>query len=203
MNHEVPMSFRDLVTRSRSIRRFDESFEVGGSVLAELVELACFTPSAANRQPLKYLAVTGSDATGKVFPCLRWAGYLPDWPGPETGERPSAFLVMLCRKEAVAGAACDSGIAAQTIMLGAAEKELGCCIIGAFDRDRLMSALDIPDSWTILVVIALGKPVETVVIDLIDGAGDISYRRDRYGIHHVPKRKVDDVLVTAEKLRDI
>ena len=197
------MSFRDLVTRSRSIRRFDEQFEVAGSVLAELVELTCFTPSAANRQPLKYLAVTGSDATEKVFPCLSWAGYLPEWPGPEPGERPSAFLVMLCRKEAVAGAACDSGIAAQTIMLGAAEKGLGCCIIGAFERDRLMSGLDIPDSWTILLVIAIGKPVETVVIDLIDEPGDIRYWRDRYGLHHVPKRKVDDVLVTAEKLRDI
>jgi nitroreductase len=196
------MSFRDLVTKSRSIRRFDEHFEVSGSVIRELVELACFTPSAANRQPLKYLAVAGSDAIDKVFPSLRWAGYLNEWPGPEPGERPYAYLVMLCRKEDVSGAACDSGIAAQTIMLGAAEMGLGGCIIGAFDRDRLMVELDIPQSWTVLMVIALGKPVETVVIDLIDEGSDIRYRRDRHGIHHVPKRKVEDVLVTAKSLRE-
>ncbi|NTU58091.1 MAG: nitroreductase family protein [Chlorobiaceae bacterium] len=195
------MGFRELVTKSRSVRRFDEQFEVAGRVLAELVELACFTPSAANRQPLKYLAVTGAEATELVFPCLRWAGYLTEWPGPGMGERPSAFLIMLCRKEDAAGAACDSGIAAQTIMLGATERGLGGCIIAAFDRARLMSALDIPDSWTVLMVMAIGKPVESVVIDLIDAGGDIRYWRDRYGVHHVPKRRVDDVLVKVEDLR--
>ena len=196
------MNFRDLVTNSRSIRRFDEHFEVSGSVIRELVELACFAPSAANRQPLAYLAVTGAEALEKVFPNLRWAGYLKEWPGPEPGERPSAYLVMLCRKEDVSCAACDSGIAAQTIMLGAAGMGLGGCIVGAFDRDRLMMELDIPQSWTVLMVIALGKPVETVVIDLIDAGGDIRYWRDPHGIHHVPKRKVDDVLVTVKSLRE-
>jgi nitroreductase len=196
------MILRDLVTKSRSFRRFDERFEVAGIALRELVELACFTPSAANRQPLRYLAVSGSDAMDKVFPYLRWAGYLNEWPGPEPGERPSACLVMLCRKEEVSSVACDSGIAAQTIMLGAAEMGLGGCIIGAFDRDRLMTELDISQSWTVLMVIALGKPVETVVIDLIDAGGDIRYWRDQHGIHHVPKRKVDDVLVSAKSLRE-
>jgi nitroreductase len=195
------MNIRELVTRSRSIRRFDEHFEVTGEVLAELVELACFVPSSANRQPLKYLAMTGSEGLTKVFPCLKWAGYLKEWPGPGKGERPTAYLVMLCRKEDASGAACDSGIAAQTIMLGAAEKGLGGCIVAAIDRDRLMSGLDIPESWTIPMVIALGKPVETVVIDLIDTEGDIRYWRDSHGIHHVPKRKLGDVLVTAESLR--
>ncbi|NTW51944.1 MAG: nitroreductase family protein [Chlorobiaceae bacterium] len=194
--------FRELVTRSRSIRRFDEQFEVGPEVLSELVELACYTPSAANRQPLRYFAVTGVRGAEKVFPSLGWAGYLKDWPGPGPGERPTAFLVMLCLKADALGASCDSGIAAQTIMLGAAEKGLGGCIVGAFDGDRLASALDIPDPWTVLLVIALGKPVETVVIDLIEEGGDIRYWRDQYAVHHVPKRKVDDVLVTdAKQLR--
>jgi nitroreductase len=194
--------FRELVTRSRSIRRFDESAEVSDAMLRELVELVCYTPSAANRQPLRFLPVTGAEMLDKVFPCLKWAGYLEAWPGPEPGERPAAALVMLCRKEDAAGAACDSGIAAQTILLGAAEKELGGCIIAAIDRERLMPSLGIPDAWTVLLVIALGKPAETVVIDQIEPGGDIRYWRDQYGIHHVPKRKVDELLVTAEKLRE-
>jgi nitroreductase len=195
------MRFRELVTRSRSIRRFDESFDVSDATLRELVELACYTPSAANRQSLRFMPVTGADMLDKVFPCLRWAGYLKDWPGPEPGERPSAALVMLCRKEDAVGAACDSGIVAQTIMLGAAEKELGGCIIAAIDRQRLMASLGISDAWTVLLVIALGKPAETVVIDQIEPGGDIRYWRDQYGIHHVPKRMVDELLLTPEKLR--
>ena len=195
------MNFRDLVTRSRSCRRFDESFPIGPEVLEGLVELACLVPSAANRQPLRYLPVTDHELAGKVFGCLQWAGYLKDWPGPGPGERPSAYLVMLCPAEEASGAACDSGIAAQTILLGAAEQGLGGCIIGAVDRSRLMQVLGIPDTWAVLMVIALGRAAETIVIDLIDAGGDIRYWRDKYGIHHVPKRKASDVLVTGDELQ--
>jgi nitroreductase len=194
------MIFRELVTRSRSYRRFDESVTVDEGVLSGLVELACYTPSAANRQPLRYMAVTDSETADEVFSCLRWAGYLTLWLGPEAGERPSAYLVMLCRKEAAVAAACDSGIAAQTILLGATECGLGGCIIAALDRDRLMSVLNIPETHSVLMVIALGKPVETVVIDQIDADGDIRYWRDSYAVHHVPKRRVCDVMVSAEDL---
>jgi len=196
------MKFRELVTRSRSIRRFDESVEVSASTLRDLVELACYVPSAANRQPLRYLPVTGCEMLERVFPCLKWAGYLEEWLGPEPGERPPAGLVVLCRNENTAGAACDSGIAAQTILLGAAEKELGGCIIAAIDREQLMRELDLPDGWAVLMVIAIGKPAETVVIDQIEPDGDIRYWRDQQGIHHVPKRQVDELLVTAAQLRE-
>lgn len=196
------MKFRELVTRSRSIRRFDEHVVVNDATLRDLVELVCYTPSAANRQPLRFLPVIGAEMLDKVFPCLKWAGYLKEWIGPEPGERPTAGLVMLCRKEDADRVACDSGIAAQTIMLGAAEKELGGCIVAAIDRERLMASLGIPDAWAVLLVIALGKPAETVVINQIEPDGDIRYWRDEYGIHHVPKRRVDEVMVTADQLRE-
>lgn len=196
------MKFRELVTRSRSIRRFDESAEVSAGTLRDLVELACYVPSAANRQPLRYLPATGSEMLDRIFPCLKWAGYLEEWSGPQLGERPSAAFVVLCRDEDVAGAACDSGIAAQTILLGAAERGLGGCIVAAIDRERLARSLGIPDGWTVLMVIALGKPAETVVIDQIELGGDICYWRDEHGIHHVPKRQVDELIVTSAQLRE-
>lgn len=189
------MNFRDLVTRSRSFRRFDERCPVGLETLEALVEMAAFTPSAANRQPLRYLPVADPGTAAEVFGCLTWAGCLEEWPGPEPGERPTAYLVMLCDRAGASAAACDSGIAAQTIMLGACDLGLGGCIVGAVDRDRLRVLLGIPDAFEILLVIALGRPVETVVIDLVDEGEDIRYRRDRYGIHHVPKRKVGDLLL--------
>lgn len=195
------MGLRDLVTRNRSCRRFDESFQVDRKVLEELVGLACLTPSAANRQPIRYLPVTDPAVAAKVFSCLKWAGYLKAWPGPADGERPTAYLVMFCLGDQATAAACDSGIAAQTILLGATEQGLGGCIIGAVDRSRLMSELEIPETWAVLMVIALGRPAETVVVDLIDDDGDIRYWRDRHGIHHVPKRKVADMMVTIETLQ--
>lgn len=195
------MKFRELVTRSRSIRRFDELAGVRAESIRDLIELTCYVPSAANRQLLRYLPVSGDEMQDKVFPYLKWAGYLEDWAGPGPGERPPAAIVMLCRNEDLAATACDSGIAAQTIMLGAAEKGLGGCIVAAINRESLKAALGIPDSWSVLLVIALGVPKECVVIDQIDAGGDIRYWRDQYAHHHVPKRKVDELLVTVEWLQ--
>jgi nitroreductase len=190
------MNFRDLVTRNRSYRRFDGGFRLNRDQLSDLVELACLTPSMKNLQPLKYLAVSSPDACTGVFGCLAWAGYLADWPGPAENERPAAYVVVLCDLEISQEAACDSGIAAQTMLLGATAMGLGGCIVASLDRERLRSLLDVPPRYRIEFVLALGKPVETVVIEQMPEGADVRYYRDRYGIHHVPKRTVEEVLLS-------
>lgn len=195
------MNFRELVTRSRSIRRFDQQYPVTPETIESLIELACYTPSAANRQLLRYLPVTSPEDTAALFPSLRWAGYLEEWPGPAEGERPAAYIILLARPGEVESARIDCGIAAQTLLLGATEAGLGGCIIAAFDRERLQTLLGISGAYEIMLVIALGRPAETVIIELVNQGGDIRYYRDRHGIHHVPKRKVRDVIVTAGKLQ--
>ena len=190
---------RDLVTRNRSYRRFDESVPVSLETLLELVELACYTPSAANRQPLRYMTITDPEECLKVFGTLQWAGYLREWPGPAKGERPTAYIIVLSESTLSSDSACDSGIAAQTMLLGAVEKGYGGCIIASVDRARLRSLLHVEDRYLIHFVIALGKPAETVVIDQFRGEGDIRYWRDTYGIHHVPKRVAGDVVINHHK----
>ena len=90
---------------------------------------------------------------------------------------------------------CDSGIAAQTVLLGATASGIGGCIVASLDRQKIRELLKIPDTYSILMVIALGKPVETVVIDQMSGNDSVRYFRDAHGIHHVPKRMLDDVLL--------
>lgn len=191
----ITMKFRDLVTKCRSYRRFDGNFLVTEETLRELVELACYVPSARNLQPLKYIAVCDPSVVAEIYPCLAWAGYLADWPGPVDGERPTAFIVMLGDFGITKDFACDSGIAAQTILLGATVSGLGGCIIGAFQRKQIRELLKIPESFSPLMVIALGKPVETVVIDQMSNNDSVRYVRDANDIHHVPKRVIDDVLL--------
>lgn len=185
------------MTICRSYRRFDGNAPVSRELLRDLVELACYVPSAKNLQPLKYVAVCDPAVVAALFPSLSWAGYLPDWPGPVEGERPPACIVMLGDLAISSDFACDSGIAAQTILLGATASGLGGCIIGNLERKKIRELLNISDRFSILLVIALGKPVETVVIDQMDDNDVVCYFRDANGIHHVPKRVVDDVLLNV------
>ena len=187
---------KDLIARNRSYRRFDQSVLVTVRTLRDLVDLARLSASGANRQPLKFILSADPDRNAKIFPCLRWAGYLTDWEGPEEKERPSAYIVILGDTEISSTAGVDHGIAAQSILLGATEQGLGGCIIAAVDRPALKAVLEIPDRYEILLVLALGRPVETVVIDPVEDTGDIRYWRDEAGVHHVPKRSLEDLILS-------
>jgi nitroreductase len=186
---------RHLVTNNRSRRRFYQDYVVTPDTLRELVDLARLSASAANLQPLKYMLSCDPQKNSLTYPHIRWAGYLKDWPGPPEGERPSAYVIVLGDTEVSETFGCDHGIAAQSILLGATEKGLGGCIVANFDREGLRSALEIPPRYEILLVLALGKPRESVVIETLETNGDVRYWRDGVGIHHVPKRRLDDIVI--------
>lgn len=190
--------FRDLVLKNRSYRRFQESQRIEAETLRSLVDLARCTPSAGNLQPLKYVISSTPERNAEVFSCLAWAGYLTEWPGPDEGERPSGYIIVLGDTRIAKGFGCDHGIAAQTILLGATELGLGGCMFGAINRNQLRSLLHIDDHFEILLVIALGKPVENVVIEDVDAGGSIRYYRDEASVHHVPKRKLEDIILEKQ-----
>ena len=186
---------KDIVRRNRSYRRFHQEVEVGLDALRELVDLARLSASGMNLQPLKFMLSNTPERNQAIFETLAWAGYLQDWSGPEEGERPSAYVVVLGDTAIRKSFGVDPGIAAQSILLGATEKGLGGCIIASIRRDVLREALDIDQRYEIPLVLALGKPKETVVIDPVGADGDIKYWRDADGVHHVPKRSLDELLV--------
>jgi len=189
------MMIKDLIIKNRSVRRFRENVAVERGTLRELVDLARLSASGANLQPLKYILSYEPEKNALFFPHLGWAGYLKDWPGPEEGERPSAYIIILGDTQISSSFGCDHGIAAQSILLGATEKGLSGCMIGTIDRQQLRKVLDIPSHFEILLVLALGKPAETVVLESVGPDGDIQYWRDEAGVHHVPKRSLDDILI--------
>lgn len=185
----------DLVMKTRSYRRFDESFPIERSTLEELLSLARCTASAGNRQPLKYILSADPDRNDRIFSTLAWAGYLKNWDGPGPGERPTAYIVILVDKRIGENIWCDDGIVAQTILLGAVNMGLGGCMIGAIKKDNLREALEIQDHFRIQLVVALGKPAEKVVLEDLEPGGDIKYWRDQNDIHHVPKRMLEELIV--------
>ncbi len=191
---------KDLVLKTRSFRRFYEDVPVESETLKELVDLARNSASAANLQPLKYVLSCDSKKNAVIFSHLTWAGYLKDWPGPGKGERPSAYIIILKDKGISKSIDCDHGIAAQSIMLGATDKGLGGCIIGAIRRKGLHKSLELPPIYEILLVLAIGKPKETVAIEPLGQEQDIRYWRDSDDVHHVPKRALEDIIIEPNNL---
>ena len=186
---------KDLLLKSRSYRRFEQNYYIEKEVLEDLVELNRFVPSTVNSQPLKFMLVNTPEENEKVFECLAWAGLLKDWPGPSEGEKPSAYIVILCDLSVGKDKRYDDGICAQTIMLGAAEKGLGGCMFGSIKREKLAENFGInTENYSIDLVLALGKPVEEVrIVDLPEN-GSTAYYRDENAVHYVPKRSVSDMI---------
>ncbi len=184
------MEMKTLVHKSRSYRRFDQNFALSAEDLHDLVALAQYAPTGSNMQPLKFWLSNSPEMNDRIFPNLNWAGALKDWGGPVEGERPAAYILILGDTEIRTNFGVDYGIAAQTIMLGAAEKGLGGCMIASFRAKGLREALEIPDRYEILLVLALGKPAETVVTEPLGADGSTTYYRDEEDVHHVPKRSL-------------
>jgi nitroreductase len=194
MKEVIPM-LRELITQNRTYRRFYEDVKINRATLEELIDLARLSSTGANLQSLKYIISYTEENNSLIFPHLKWAGYLKDWDGPMEGERPAAYILMLLDKGISKHCFWDHGIACQSILLGAVEKGLGGCMFGGIDKEGIKSALDIPEQYELLLVIALGKPKEEIVLEDIKDPEDVKYWRDENQVHHVPKRKLKDLIL--------
>ena len=191
----------ELIRKNRSFRRFHQEVSIPESDLLEMVDNARLTPSGRNAQTLRYLLSNTPEMNARIFPTTTWAGYLTGWGGPKEGERPSAYIVILNDDTISKTYFCDHGITSLAILLTAVEKGYGGCVIASVNRDALRDALNIPEQYSIVQVIALGKPAETVVIEpVVDG--NIKYWRDEQDVHHVPKRALEDIILRFHHAKD-
>ncbi|MDY4520504.1 MAG: nitroreductase family protein [Bacteroidales bacterium] len=185
-----------IVRESRTCRRYKGAW-LEPSVLESLMETARYTPSAANRQVLRLSAVVEPEACSALYPALRWAGYFngsderhPRWDGPCEEERPRGYIIIWHNISAGPMSETDMGIVAQTINLTArADMGLALCMIGAFDAEAVKRTVPHPEDWTPRLVLALGQPAETSVVEDVDEGADLRYWRDEQGGIHVPKVK--------------
>ncbi|SDB96269.1 nitroreductase family protein [Williamwhitmania taraxaci] len=189
------MNLSKIVVKNRSYRRFYQERPVLESNLLSLVDLARLSPSGRNLQPLKYCIINDAETCAQLFPLLAWAGYLKDWAGPEEGERPSAYIVMVEDTSIAAESAHDQGISAQSIMLGAVELGFGGCMIASIKRKEISELLNFSENLKPVLVLALGVPKEVVCIDPMPANGDVKYWRDEHQVHHVPKRLLSEIIL--------
>jgi len=190
-------TFRDIVIANRSYRGYDESYIFTENKLKEYVDITRFTPSSVNMQPLKYLIAYEKEMVDTIQKMTKWARALPELNLPYEGKRPTGFII-ICQDINISANTNrfmkDVGIVAQTILLKAAEDDLGGCMIGNFNPDEVKETLALTDNLVPLLIIALGKPDEKIVLtDVKDG--NTNYYRDENDIHYVPKRSLEDILI--------
>ena len=187
----------ELLKKDRTFRRFDENFKTDNSTLKTIVEQLRFCHSASNQQGIVYRIVTEQETNNKIFPLLKWAGYLTDWHGPQPGERPTAYIIMGIHTQRANIADkwifTDIGMSVEALSLMIAEKKLGNCIIAAFDKPKLTEILEVPEHIDLQLVVAIGKPAEIVETIDIDDSQSIKYYREGEK-HIVPKRKGEDIM---------
>lgn len=189
---------RQLLMKNRTVRRFQGDKEIEVNTIRQLIELVRYTASGRNAQPLKYQIITESGEREAVYPLLAWAGYFKEWPGPDISERPTAFIVQCLDTRYGENCLCDDGLQLEAITLGACTRNLGCCIIKAFNAPKLAEVLHLPEHLKPRYVVALGYPAENVVIEDMNGDADadFKYYRTADGIHHVPKRTIDELIIS-------
>ena len=187
-------SIKALLLQNRSYRRFHQTPVLSHEDHLDLIDSVRLSPSSRNVQALKFILLESPEACDSIFPYTAWAGYLTDWPGPDIHERPTAYIIILSDPELLEQYNIDVGIAAQSILLTASEKGFGGVMLGAINRKKIRDVFKIDAKYDIPLVLALGKPSETVIIEDLDDES-IRYYRDKNGVHHVPKRTVDDLII--------
>ena len=192
------MMIKDLIKKNRSVRGYDISREVTDEELREMVDCARLSASSVNMQPLKYVTINTPEGRDKIIGQISFAAKLSELHLPISGTEPMAYIV-ICQDENISksgtGYHKDAGIVAQSITLAAAEMGLGACILGYFSPKEMATSLRLAGNLRPLLVIALGKSIEDIRIVEIEEGESTDYYRDENGVHYVPKRRLDDVIV--------
>lgn len=192
-------TFREIVVANRSYRGYDESFRFTKEKLLEYVDLTRYTASSINIQPLKYYIAYEKSEVDTIQKMTKWARALPDRNLPYEGKRPTGFIIICQDTDLFANTnrfMKDVGIVAQTILLQAVEDDLGGCMIGNFNPDEVKATLNLSDNLVPLLIVALGKPAEEIVItDVKDN--NTNYYRDENDVHYVPKRALEDIVING------
>lgn len=194
--------FKELVKKSRSYRGYDASRKITKEELLDLVDCARFAPSSVNRQPFQYLLAYEQSDLEKIQPLTGWARGLPQMKLPHPGKCPTAFIVICQNTEwdpDLTHNLRDVGIVAQTMLLAAAEKDLGGIMIGNFSPQKISDALDLPENIVPMLIVAFGKPDEKIVLVEAEAGGSLKYYRDEQDTHYVPKRRLSDIILTGSR----
>jgi len=146
------MSLIDLILNRRSIRSYKNK-DIPEEVLQQILEAGRQAPSAANRQPIRFVVVTDNDTLKNLCDNLI-TRFVKSAPVAIAGC--ADVKSFLTGKWAVV----DATIAMQNMVIAAWALGIGSCWIGACNEEKVKKLLKIPDRWKFVALLTLGFPTE-------------------------------------------
>jgi len=146
------MSLLDMILSRRSIRNY-ENKEIPQEILRQVLEAGRQAPSAANRQPIRFVVVTDIEVKNELSKSLF---------GKHVKNAPMVIVGCADEESLLTGkwAVVDTTIALQNIVIAAWTFGIGSCWIGSFSEEKVKELLRIPDKWRIVALLTLGYPAE-------------------------------------------
>ncbi|MCK4522178.1 MAG: nitroreductase family protein [Nanoarchaeota archaeon] len=184
------MNIEEAIKQKRTIRLFKQD-KPDYEILEKCVDAARVSASARNSQPIEYIIVDNSDILDKLLPLINFGGFISEGKKPRKGYEPKALIILIAKKDAGDYYKYDVGIASQNITLVAYENNIGSCMMGAIDREKIKKTLNVPDDYIVDLVIALGKAAEQPKTE--ETNDNIEYHRDN-DVLYVPKRRLENIL---------
>ncbi len=187
------MNVYEAVKSRRTVRKFKQE-PVKHDDLMQIIDCARLAPYGANLQPLKFSVITDEETRKKMFPHIKYAGYIPEW-DPTFEETAPVFIAVLndTLLKPTAKSECDSGAAIMSMCLAAKELNLDTCWLGAINREELKKILALPENLDITYLLAIGYGGQSG--DTFDLTDSVKYYFDENGNAHVPKRTMEEILV--------
>jgi nitroreductase len=189
----IKLELEEIIYKRRTIRRFKQD-PIPLDLLKKLIDYARVAPAARNIQALEFIIIQNTEIRERLFPLVKWSSSLPEEQRtPEKGREPTADIVVLINNKIKrAYVDFDVGASVENILLGAVNFGIGCCWMGAIDREGIRELLEIPENYEIPHVISLGYPDEDSTIEPYKNSFD--YWKDNEGNMHVPKRDLNDII---------
>lgn len=163
------MNFLELVHKRQSVRQYSET-KVPRELIESCLETARLAPSACNSQPWSFIAVDDKKLKTTLAE-MAFSGIYSMNQFAKTAPVIIAVITEKSRFQAKLGgyfrgtnfSLIDVGIACEHLILQAAEKGLGTCLLGWFNEKKVKKILKVPDSKKIDLLISLGYPASDLI----------------------------------------
>jgi nitroreductase len=189
---QVGQSLDTLLLKNRSYRGYDHQQKVSIETLKTIVGVNNKIPSARNQQVLRFKLVNAENGAASVLGNIKMGGALPELHLPFEGTEPEAFIIVCSNIPENKMVDIDAGISVQSMLLKAVELGLRGLIIGAFNKEKITQALQLP--YEPLLILTIGKGNENIrLTEISEGEDHRYYRKD--GTHYVPKVRMEDLII--------